>query len=147
MRIYIVRTFLLLVIWVLCSCESYLINGDLDGFWQVQTVEHLETGKITEGNNKFFYSFQRHIVQLTKHYSNGAAVLEAQYHAGFEWKNDSIGMGDFRVYDLYGCKKKAPASELKKFGLYQDYTMFHMQMSKQQLVLTSDSARIILRKY
>lgn len=130
-----------------CSCESYLINGDLDGLWQVQTVEHLETGNVTECNNEYFYAFQRHIVQLTKHVSYGMGGLESQYHAGFEWGQDSIEMGDFRVYDLYGCKQKAPASELKNFGLYHDYTTFHMQLSKQKLILTSDSARIVLRKY
>ena len=142
----IIKVLLLLFVLALHSCESYLINGELDGFWQVQTVEHLPTGKVTECNNRFYYAFQRCIVQLTKHSSYGMGDLEAQYHAGFTCSHDSIGMGDFRIYDLLGCKNKAPISELKNFGIYQDYTTFHMQLSKAQLILTSDSARIVLSK-
>lgn len=130
------------------SCESYLINGDLDGFWQVQAIEKLETGEITSCNNEVFYAFQRHLVQLTQvNESHVMGQMEARYHANFDWINDSISMGDFREYDLYGSKKEVPLSELKRFGFFQSHTTFHMQLSKKQLILTSDSARIIMRKY
>ncbi len=130
------------------SCESYLINGDLDGFWQVQEIEQLETGDIVQCNNEFFYAFQRHIVQLTKYPpTHVMGQMGTRYHACFDWQGDSISMGDFREYDLDGSKKKAPLSELKRFGLYQEYTTFHIILSKETLTLTSDSTRISLRKY
>lgn len=147
MKDFLSKIYIWIVVFAISSCDSYLINGDLDGFWQVQTIEHLSSGNKTEGNNNFFYAFQRHIVQLTKHSSYGMEGMEAQYHAGFEWEQDSITMGDFRIYDLFGCKTKAPMSELKKFGLYEEYTAFHIELSKQKLILTSDSACIVLRKY
>lgn len=130
------------------SCESYLINGDLDGFWQVQTIERLETGEIVQCNNEFFYAFQRHLVQLTQYPSTHVmGQMSTRYHASFDWRGDSISMGDFRAYDLDGSKQKAPLYELKKFGLYQEFTTFHIALSKKSLTLTSDSTRICLRKY
>lgn len=147
MKNFLSKIYIWIVVFAISSCDSYLINGDLDGFWQVQTIEHLSSGNKTEGNNKFFYAFQRHIVQLTKHSSYGMGGLDAQYHAGFDWNEDSITMGDFRIYDLYGCKEKAPSSVLKGFGIYEEYTTFHIELSKQKLILTSDSACVVLRKY
>lgn len=130
------------------SCESYLINGDLDGFWQVQTIERLGTEDTIQCNNEVFYAFQRHIVQLTQHTpTHVMGQMSTRYHASFNWQDDSISMGDFREYDLKGSKNKAPLSELKKFGLYQEHTTFHIDLSKKSLILTSDSARISLRKY
>ena len=133
---------------ILTSCESYLINGDLDGFWQVQEIERLETGDVVQCNNEIFYAFQRHIVQLTQYPSTHImGQMGTRYHANFDWLGDSISMGDFREYDLNGSKKKAPLTELRKFGLCQEYTTFHILLSKESLTLTSDSTRISLRKY
>ena len=61
-------------------------------------------------------------------------------------------MGDFRHYSTgEGYKidkeKKVPLPSLRKFGLFQDYTMFYIEQSSHKLILTSDSARIIMRKY
>ena len=141
-----IASFALMLIFT--SCESYLINGDLDGFWQVQEIEWLETGDVVQCNNEAFYAFQRHIVQLTQYPSTHVmGQMSTRYHASFDWQGDSISMGDFREYDLDGSKKKTPLSELKKFGLCQEYTTFHILLSPKKLTLTSDSTRISLRKY
>lgn len=148
MKYFINRLLTYLFALMLASCESYLINGDLDGFWQVQTIERLETGEIVQCNNEVYYAFQRHLVQLTQYSSTHVmGQMATRYHASFNWEGDSISMGDFREYDLNGSKKKAPLSVLRKFGLYQEYTTFHIDLSKESLILTSDSARICLRKY
>lgn len=137
-----------MIAFTVVSCESYLINGDLDGFWQAQTIEKLETSEITHCNNEVFYAFQRHLVQLTQiGPSHVMGQMGARYHANFDWANDSISIGDFHEYDLYGSKKQVPLSELKKFGIFQNHTTFHIELSKNRLTLTSDSARIVFRKY
>ena len=77
----------------------------------------------------------------------------ARYIAHFDLsESDSIGMGDFRYYttgegNLINRETKVPLWSLKKFGIYQEYTTFHLQQSKQRMTLTSDKARIELRKY
>ena len=52
MRTYIYRFLTLSVIALLLSCESYLINGDLDGFWQARSIENKHTGEITNCNGR-----------------------------------------------------------------------------------------------
>ena len=56
MKNHIYRTAILILILTNIACESHLINGDLDGFWQVQTVEHLKTEEVVHHDNDAFYS-------------------------------------------------------------------------------------------
>ena len=135
------------------SCrDHYYIENDLHGVWQVTSVERLSTGEVTEPTGELYYMFQRSMVML------GHKLLEVpesmtRYIAHFDLVNeDSIGMGDFRNYttgegDFVNQESKIPLGSLHRFGLYQEYTMFSMQRSKQELILTSDRARVTLRKY
>lgn len=149
MRHYIYKVYALILAFTVTSCESYLINGDLDGFWQLQTVEHLNSGEITHHNNDAFYAFQRHIIQLTRQTeSHVMGQMGTRYHAEFCWQNDSIEIGEFREYDLSGCKKKVPSAVLEQFGIFQENTIFYVEnLDKKSLILTSEDARIVLRKY
>jgi hypothetical protein len=74
------------------------------------------------------------------------------YISHFNLVGDSIEMGIFRYYSTgegnnIDREVEVPLSSLHKFGIYKDYTMFHLQQSKRNLILTSDSACIVLRKY
>ena len=96
--------------------------------------------------------FQRTMVLLYYKRPNTSEDM-ARYIAHFDLsESDSIGMGDFRIYttgegNLINRETKVPLGSLKKFGIYQEYTTFHLQQSKQRMTLTSDKARIELRKY
>ena len=65
MKKNIYRIMLLLALMTISSCESYLIHDDLDGFWQVSTIENKETGDITYCNGDTYYSFQRELVLVS----------------------------------------------------------------------------------
>lgn len=149
MKNHIYRTAILILILTNIACESHLINGDLDGFWQVQTVEHLKTEEVVHHDNDAFYAFQRHIVQLTlQPETHVMGQMGARYHAEFNWNDDSIKFGEFREYDLYGSKKKVHPTILKEFGIFQENTTFYIEnLDKKSLTLTSEEARIKLRKY
>ena len=150
MKNYIHRTAILILILTNIACESHLINGDLDGFWQVQTVEHLKTEEVVHRDNDAFYAFQRHIVQLTlQTETHVMGQMGPRYHAEFKWQDDSIKFGEFREYDLYECKKTVALDTLKIFGIFQKNTTFFYieNLDKASLILKSEDARIKLRKY
>lgn len=140
---------------ILCfvSCEdNYYIENDLHGLWQVTSVERFSTGEITEAQGQLYYSFQRTMVMLSDVDLDIPNKLK-RYIAHFDLlASDSIGMGDFRIRttgegDFVHQETPIELELLHKFGLYRDYTTFHMEQSKQKLILTSDSACIVLRKY
>ena len=135
------------------SCkDNYFVENDLHGVWQVTSVERLSTGEVTKSAGDLYYMFQRSMVMLG-YKQLGVPESMTRYIAHFDLVGvDSIGMGDFRNYTTgegnnVDREDIVPLADLRKFGLYQDYTMFHMELSRQQLFLISDSARIELRKY
>ena len=147
--------FCLFLIGMLCltSCkDSYYIENDLHGIWQVISIDRFSTDEIIEPQGALYYLFQRTMVSLCY---NDIAIPErvSNVIAHFDMiAPDSIGMGGFRVCttgegDYINLEVKVSVSSLNKFGIYQNYTKFHLQQSRQKLIFTSDSARVVLRKY
>ena len=124
MKRQIYKSFALLIIVLISSCESYQIHGDLDGFWQVSSIENKTTGDITYCNGDTYYSFQRELV-LVSHVSPEIPTGQTKenYIAYFTCKNDSIYMTDFRIY-IDKNATPAPLSKLEKFGLYDSFNIF-----------------------
>ncbi len=133
---------------VLTSCESYLVNGDLDGFWQVTSIEEKQTGDITRCKGDIYYSFQRELV-LVSYVSPDVPTgqVKENHIAYFAHKDDSIFMTDFRIY-INKEGKSSPLSQLAKFGLYELYNAFSVEkLTGKSLVLDSEKAHIVLRRY
>ena len=135
------------------SCkENYYIENDLHGMWQVTSIEKLSTGEIFSPQGTLYYLFQRSMVSLCYSYLNMPERLD-EFIAHFDLMgSDSIGMGDFRYGtsgegDNVNKETKVSINSLNRFGIYQDYTIFHLQQSKKKMVLTSDSACIVFRRY
>ncbi len=139
---------LLIATLITSSCENYLINGDLDGFWQVKSIENKQVGDTTYCNGEFYYSFQRELV-LVSYVSPDIPTgqIKENYIAYFTHENDSIAMTDFRIYlDREGTQ--APLSKLEKFGIYDTYSNFYVEkLNKKNLILSSDMSRIVLQKH
>lgn len=142
------------LITLLCatSCkDNYYIENDLHGVWQITSIENLSTNEITEAQGDLYYMFQRTMVMLCHKYQTPETMSRVIAHFDFI-EPDSIGMGDFRVYTTgegnnVNDEVKVSVSSLNKFGIFQNYTTFHLQQSKQKMTLTSDYSRIELRKY
>ncbi len=148
MKRQIYKSLALLIIVLISSCESYQIHGDLDGFWQVSTIEKKETGDIIHCNGDTYYSFQRELVLVSfTSPETPTGQSKENYIAYFTHENDSIYMTDFRIYlDRNG--KQAQLSELEKFGLYELYNSFAVEeLNSSSLVLSSEKTRISLKKY
>ena len=151
LRMYLLGMLSLMLCLTSCG-EYYYIENDLHGLWQVTSVERLSTGEVAESQGQLYYSFQRTMVMLSDVDLEIPGKLK-RYIAHFDFlASDSISMGDFRnrttgERDFVLQETKIPLELLCKFGLYQDCTTFHMEQSKQRLILTSDSACVVLRKY
>ena len=148
MRTYIYRFLTLSVIALLLSCESYLINGDLDGFWQARSIENKHTGEITNCNGDIYYSFQQELV-LVSYMSPTIPTgqMKENYIAYFTHENDSITMSDFRLY-LDKDATRATLPEIAKFGLYETHNRFQVEkLDSRSLILNSEKSRIVFRKY
>mgnify|MGYP003472103297 CR=1 FL=1 len=130
------------------SCESYQIHGELDGYWQVQSIENKQTGEITQCKGDTYYSFQRDLVLVSYVSPNiPTGQTKENYIAYFTHENDVITMTDFRIYiDRDG--KQAPLSKLEKFGLHETFNTFYIEkLNNTSLILNSEKRRIVLRKY
>lgn len=144
-------TYILIVLFTVVlasSCESYQIHGDLDGFWQVQSIENKQTGEIKQCKGDIYYSFQRELVLISYVSPNiPTGQMKENYIAYFTHENDVITMTDFRIYiDRDG--KEAPLSKLAKFGLYETFNTFRVEkLNKSSLILNSDKTRVVMRKY
>ena len=148
MKRKIYRLMALIIATLAISCENYLVNGDLDGFWQVQEIEEKATGNVTRCNGDIYYSFQQELV-LISYVSPDIPTgqMKENYIAYFTYGNDSIAMTDFRIY-LDADGKQAPLTELLKFGLYDIYNRFLVEkLNKKSLILNSEKSRIVFRKY
>ena len=130
-----------------CQKSSYIEN-EMHGIWQVNSIKELTTNNTTQAKGDLYFSFQRNMVILgcrTESKPLGLAIAE-QYVSEFDLTSDSIRMGDFRIYMEY--ENKAPLQHLHKFGIYDEYTTFHMERpTKNSLILSSRKARITMRKY
>lgn len=148
MKQNIYKLLILFTIVLTSSCESYLIHGDLDGFWQVQSIEHKQTGDITYCNGDIYYSFQRNLILVS--YVSPAVPqgrIKENHIAYFTYENDTISTTDFRIY-IDKEATQTPLSKLEKFGLYETFNTFLVEeLCKKRLVLNSEKVRIVMLKY
>lgn len=146
-----IRTILALIIAAsFVACDHYLINGHLDGMWQLQTIERSNPDTFIRTEGDLFYSFQRHTV-LIGDYNNTNELVghlkDEQYVSLFDYEGESLTMGEFH---LYYKRENMPydTTRLKRFGLYDKQTTFHIdELTAKRLVLRSDSALLTMRKY
>lgn len=148
MEKYIYRVMLLLAMMTISSCESYLIHGDLNGFWQATSIENKESGEVRYCNGDIYYSFQRDLVLITfVSPTVPTGKMKESHVAYFAYENDSIAMTDFRIYyDPNGAQ--TPLEELEKFGLHETFNTFLVEeLNNHSLILNSEKSRIALKKY
>ena len=139
---------LLLVLMLTSSCESYLIHGDLDGFWQVESIENKQTGEMRYCNGDIYYSFQRNLI-LVSYVSPAVSQgrIKENHIAYFTYESDTISTTDFRIY-IDKEATQTPLSKLEKFGLYETFNTFLVEeLCKKRLVLNSEKVRIVMLKY
>lgn len=122
------------------ACDKVYINGDLDGMWQLQRVEH--GGEIAAPVD-IYYSFQRHLTFVSKHYDE---EMPLRYLGNLHYSGDTVVMSGFRKF--LEEEIVATADALSGFYLYSDSTVFVVErLDDETLVMRSSYGRYTLRRW
>lgn len=89
---YIKSALLLLsLIVTFCGCENkWPTNGDLDGMWQILTVEQNGSVKDLKATKKY-WSFRKNLLQLSD-------VNDNKYYAHFKWTDSKLIITDLSYF-------------------------------------------------
>ena len=122
------------------ACDKVYINGDLDGMWQLQRVER---GDEVVAPVDIYYSFQRHLTFVSKHYDE---EMPLRYLGNLHYSGDTVVMSGFRKFleeDIV-----ATADALAGFYLYSDSTVFVVErLDDEILVMRSGDGCYTLRRW
>lgn len=123
---------LALLLWGLIlfvGCGKLPINGDLDGQWQILEIRYAD-GRI-ETPERAYYCVQLHTITLRQ-------VSGPNQTGNMVYEGDQLRI-DMPLSDV---------SDLRVFGLDDTEETFTVtELSSSRLVLTSDYARLTLRKF
>lgn len=149
----VLSIFLILILCV--SCDKVPMNGDLDGMWQLMSIE--EGGVVTNiKSEKRYMSFQLHLVQFghgNKNDING--VLPRHCYAHFKHKGDSIF-----IYDLCHDSENATSADnnewyreedlqkIKPWGMYSLNNRFKVEkLDSDAMILRREDLVLKYRKF
>ena len=127
------------------SCDKLPENGDLDGNWQLLTIEHHATGQVEQvKDQQVFWA-----VQLKMIYYRGGG-LDKEYLSRFVHQSDSLFLYDFYYHTRYedylltdsATTELSPAGIVGISGRYAVETLNHKSM-----VLNSTDTRLVFRKF
>ncbi len=122
------------------ACDKVYINGDLDGMWQLQRVER--GGEIAAPVD-IYYSFQRHLTFVSKHYDE---EMPLRYLGNLHYSGDTVVMSGFRKF--LEEEIVATGDALSGFYLYSDSTVFVVErLDDETLVMRSSDGRYTLRRW
>ena len=131
---------ILLLVPMFVACDKVYINGELDGMWQLQRVEY--AGNVYTPCD-IYYSFQRHLSQISKHYDE---MLPLRYLGNLYYTGDTVVMSGFRKFLEEDIVATPPT--LAGFYLYSDSTVFVVErLDDEFLIMNSVDGRYTLRKW
>lgn len=125
----------ILALLLMSGCRKHYINGDLDGQWQVLTIEYKSDGSVDNVKAKqIYYCFNLHTVNLRQSKAS-----------------PSILAGNMK-YDKKSLTLEFPTvnnpSELSAWGMNSPSTTFTMRhLTGEKLVMESDYAVVSCRKF
>lgn len=129
--------FFIAIIFCVCSltsCSKRPINGDLDGRWQILTIEKKEVSENVK-DSQLFYNFYLHVCNLAVY---GSVVAEANLN----YENNTISLNFPYV------KSPEDMATLHKFGIFSNPVVFQVQhIDKKKLIIKEGDITITLRKF
>ena len=127
---------------VMTGCEIHTSNnGDLDGFWQLRSIDTLSTGAR---ERMIYWAVQRHILEVQDKHDTRNKIL-----FGFSQRGDSLFLYEPRVNNRdIGDTLVTNLSMLQPYGV-NDFEESYLieQLDGGQMVLKSKVLRLWFRKY
>ncbi len=140
-----------LIVLLFPACDKLPANGDLDGMWQLMTIE--KNGEEAEEvkSKKVYYSFQLGLVQLNSyelidrngfyaHFSHSDGTLLI-YGISFPSKNESASDNNIELTE-------ADLPRLAPLGIYSLNPRFKvLKLNSKEMILQSEHAKLTFRKF
>lgn len=137
---------------LLAGCDTHTSdNGELDGFWQVTTMENLQTGEVTDGrSHQLTWAFQGDFLMLNA--DRNTSSYKKEYILSFEHEGDVLALSDPYYSDRFGEESDdvpmETAEPLNLFGIYHLNELFRVvQLDGKAMCLESEVMRLYFRKY
>lgn len=123
-----------------CDIDKVYINGDLDGMWQLQQIESADTLIKPQG---VYYSFQRHMAQVSKHYEE---EIPLRFIANLDYSGNEISIYGMRRF--LEEEKLPTKEELKILYLPSDSIKFKiLTIGKENLIMSCKDCTYSLRRW
>lgn len=135
---------------LLAGCDTHSSdNGELDGFWQVRTMENLLTGEVADGrDHQITWAFQGDFLMLNFDRNKGGT----EYVASFIYTGDAL-----KVHNPYFSGRFSEGNDdtpvedaavLNIFGIYNLEESFKVvKLDGSDMCLQSEAMRIYFRRY
>lgn len=131
---------ILVATFALSACDKVYINGDLDGMWRLESVVYPDSTAMPD---QIFYSFQRHLVQVSKH---DGTELPKRFLGNLDYRGATLSMSNFQRFPLE--EYPATIEMLREFHLYSDSTAFNViTLDEEKLILENGERIYTLRKW
>lgn len=140
-----VYTFFIAMIGLFSACEIETSdNGELDGYWQLATIEDLQGNRHDMIPSRQFWSFQVRMLQLSdQHY------ILPSYLFRFEHRGDSL-----RIFDPYVLDRTSadyPVTDISVLTPYYifktDLRFYIERMDDDKMSLRTDSLHFHFNRY
>lgn len=137
--------YILLAILSFCvvSCDKIPENGDLDGNWQLLTIEEHNSGEVVSvKEQKVFWAVQLKLIAY-----KGA---DNSYLSRFVYDGDSLFLYNFYRHTRYEdyLLTDSSTTELEKLGIHGISGRFAVEsLDKKRMVLNSNDSRLVFRKF
>lgn len=132
--------YILIACTLLAACDRVYINGELDGMWRLENVIYPDS---TANPEQVFYSFQRHMTQVSKH---NDSTLPIRYLGNLYYDGTTLTMSHF--YSFPYEEHAATTEILKEFHLHSDSTVFQIiSLDNESLIMKNGERTYTLRKW
>lgn len=120
------------------SCRKRSPNGQLDGQWQIQTVEYKTTGEISSPYPKHYICLNLHVVNLT--ITDSKKMVSGNMH--YDKETATI------AFDFPDSEYKKPNAEPQSFGFMTPQVTFKVvELNGKKLVIESPETVVTCRRF
>lgn len=146
-------SFIILTTFTTYSCDKLSDNGDLDGMWQFMTITYARNGvydsTVNAKDYKAYLSFQLDLARISW---RNVAITDATKNilCRFNHQGNTLQLHDFYLDFAASDSLITDANTLllTPLGIKGNNVTFTvLEENKNSLILQSDYARIVLRKF
>ena len=131
----------------LCACEFHTgDNGDLDGFWHLESIEDLQTGEVQYvGEERLFWSYEASLMYL-----QGAST--GMFYLRFQHADNTLKVYEPRERVVHNGEEGSPLvtdpSVLLPYGITALEESFQVEKLKgSTMILCSEVYRLKFEKF